>query len=330
MTWQRWDDAWRSALYGPEGFYRRSAPAEHFATSAQGLGTTGALLAEALLVLADRHGLTRIVEVAAGRGELLHELARADRLTPADPQTRGGRRAVDLVGVDVVVRPDHLPDGTGWLRSPGGPGLPEGLRDLTDTLVVAHEWLDVVPCPVATRQADGTWRHLQVRPDGAERTGPPVDGADLDWLSRHVPDHVGRAEVGLPRDTAYAELVSRVTQGVVLVVDYGHTRDTRPRDGTLTGYRDGAQVTPVPDGSCDLTAHVAVDTLGAELLRTQREALHDLLGPADLPPHELARADPAAYLHSLSRANAVATLTRPTGLGGFWWAMTLRGAGHLG
>ncbi|WP_238146793.1 SAM-dependent methyltransferase [Ornithinimicrobium murale] len=323
MGWQRWDVAWQQALYGPDGFYRRSAPAEHFATSAQGLGSSGRVLAQALLTLAERHSLTRIVEVAAGRGELLREL-RALR------GTQGSSGVADLVGVDIVDRPEDLPSDIEWCHSTGGARLPDELTGLRGTLVVAHEWLDVVPCPVVTREDDGAWRDVLVNADGAERTGPPVDGADLDWLSRHVPGHVGRAEVGLARDAAYADLVSRVEQGVVLVIDYGHRRDARPQEGTLTGYRHGGQVPPVPDGSCDLTAHVAVDSLGADLLCTQREALHDLLGRPTLPPHELSSARPTAYLEQLSRANALATLTRPGGLGDFWWARTLRATGDLG
>lgn len=334
MVWQRWDEAWCSALYGPGGFYRRSEPAAHFATAAQGLGTTGRLLAEALVELAGRHGLSRIVEVAAGRGELLTQLA--DTLAEREhgsavPRWSGHAPAVtELVGVDIVDRPAGLPSAVRWVRSPGGAALPGTLADLTDTLVVAHEWLDVVPCPVAARGADGTWRHVLVARSGAEAPGPPVEGAELGWLTRHLPDRVARAEIGLPRDTAYADLVSRVRTGAVLVIDYGHTARSRPETGTLTGYRDGTQVPPVPDGSCDLTAHVAMDSLGCDRLRSQREALLDLLGPVPLPPHALSRTDPAAYLRLLTRSNAAATLTASAGLGGFWWAMSHPGRGDLG
>ena len=317
MSRQRWDRAWARALYGPDGFYRRAAPAEHFATSAQGLGTTGALLAEALVVLAERHGLTTIVEVAAGRGELLTAIA---------------ERAPDLelVGLDVVERPADLPAGIGWLTSPGGALLPDSLTELQDTLLLAHEWLDVIPCPVVARSGAGRWHHVLVDAEGSEELGAEVAGPDLQWLAAHVPNYVERAEIGRPRDTAYSSLVSRVSRGVVLAVDYGHTRATRPVAGSLTGFREGTQVSPVPDATCDLTAHVAIDSLGADHLSTQREAIHDLLGSAELPDHALSRTDPAGYLRALGRTNALATLTATHGLGGFWWAMTLRGQGCLG
>lgn len=325
MTWRRWDVAWQEALYGPSGFYRRAAPADHFATSAQGLGRAGQLLAEALLTLAARHGLTRIVEVAAGRGELLTDLARARDRAPL-PDADG----VHLTGTDIVDRPPDLPPDVHWIIAPGGAALPEELTGLTDTLLLAHEWLDVVPCPVVERGEDGTWRHLEVDPEGIERVGAPVGDPELSWLATHLPDSVHRAEVGRERDLAYQDLVSRVGHGLVVAIDYGHTYPARPRTGTLTGYRGGVQVPPRPDGTCDLTAHVAVDTLGADQLHTQREALLDLLGPAPLPPHGLSRTDPTAYLGHLTRANTQATLTRTGGLGDFFWAVALRDGAHLG
>ncbi len=36
-------------------------------------------------------------------------------------------------------------------------------------------------------------------------------------------------------------------------------RARRPPFGTLTGFREGRETTAVPDGSCDITAHVALD-----------------------------------------------------------------------
>lgn len=333
VSWRRWDVAWGEALYAPAGFYRHAAPADHFATSAQGLGSAGELLAEALLTMATRHGLTRIVEVAAGRGELLTDLARARNRaarhgsTGVAPTGPGGVR---LTGIEIVDRPDDLPPDVDWLVAPGGAALPDALTGLTGTLLVAHEWLDVVPCPVVERGADGGWHHIEVDAAGVERTGTPVADADLDWLRCHLPGGVQRAEVGLTRDRAYRDLVSRVDHGLVVAIDYGHTYPARPQTGTLTGYRDGVQVPPRPDGTCDLTAHVAVDTLGADRLHTQREALLDLLGPAPLPPHGLSRTDPTAYLSQLTRANTQATLTRTGGLGDFFWAVTLRDGADLG
>ncbi len=307
-----WHEAWQDALYGAGGFYRRAeGPAGHFTTSTH--GPLGAVLAEALGRMADREGATHVVDVGCGRGELLTHLA------VARPDLR-------LTGVDVVERPTDLPEGIGWLRSPGGPDLPDALADLTDVLVVAHEWLDVVPCPVAEVDASGTLRVVLVDPaTGEEPLGDPVAGEDRAWCAAHWP-HDGlapgsRVEVGLARDRAWGDLVGHVRSGTVLAVDYGHTRATRPPDGTLVGYRSGAVLPPAPDGSCDLTAHVAVDSLEQDERTTQREALATLGLTAASPDHALARTDPAGYLAALARASAVTSLTARDGFGAFWWVL---------
>ena len=60
-----------------------------------------------------------------------------------------------LSGLDVVPRPQDLPDDVEWVESPGGAVLPPGWRP-DRALVVAHEWLDVVPCTIAEVAPDGT------------------------------------------------------------------------------------------------------------------------------------------------------------------------------
>lgn len=113
-----------------------------------------------------------------------------------------------------------------------------------------------------------------------------------------------------------------------MAVDYGHLRDGRPVDGTLTGYRGGRQVPPVPDGSSDVTAHVAMDSVasaGAAVARcayslvSQAEALRALGADGGRPPLSLAGTDPVGYVRALAAASAVAELTDPAGLGGHWW-----------
>ena len=111
-----------------------------------------------------------------------------------------------------------------------------------------------------------------------------------------------------------------------LAVDYGHLRATRPPGGTLAGYRAGRQVPPVPDGSCDLTAHVAVDAVAAAggapyRLVSQRAALRGLGVDGARPPLGRAATDPGGYLRALAAASAAAELTDPAGLGGHWWLL---------
>jgi SAM-dependent MidA family methyltransferase len=312
MESRPWRDAWHDALYGPDGFYRRpEGPAGHFLTSTH--GSLGAVFAGAVAALADREGVCRVVDIACGRGELLAHLHAA-------------RPDLGLLGVDVVERPAELPESIGWVRSPGAEALPAELDDLDGVLVLAHEWLDVVPCTVAEIDADGALVEVLVDPEtGAESLGAPLDAADAGWVERWWPlgdaEPGDRVEVGLRRDLAWTELLSRVRAGAVLAVDYGHTRASRPTDGTLTAYRAGQATAAVPDGTCDITAHVAVDSLAHDELTTQRDALRALGVSGARPDLALARSEPAAYLAALAGASTAAALTDPAGLGGFWWVL---------
>lgn len=324
-----WREAWHEALYGPErGFYRAAGgPAAHFSTAAH--GPTGAVLAQALLRLwMSAHPVAPavVVDVGAGRGELAtHLLSALGAVKGAPPRPDGV--ATRVVAVDVVERPDGLDDAVEWVRSPGGAGLPDelgGPGELTDALVVAHEWLDVVPCVVAQVDDHGRLRRVLVDPaSGRESLGGRLDPAELAWCRSHWPVATPgeRVEVGLSRDTAWRGLLDRVGSGLVVAVDYGHTRATRPPEGTLTAYASGRQVSPVPDGSCDITAHVAIDSLGADRVGLQRDLLRGLGVHGLLPDHTVAAADPLAYLRALEVCSAQAALIDPDGYGGFWWAV---------
>jgi SAM-dependent MidA family methyltransferase len=124
----------------------------------------------------------------------------------------------------------------------------------------------------------------------------------------------------------WADAVSRVRRGAALAVDYGHLRDERPPFGTLTGFLGGRQVPPVPDGSRDVTAHVAMDAVAAAAgapyrLVRQRTALRALGIDGGRPPLDQAHTDPMGYLRALSAAGAAAELIDPAGLGGHWWLL---------
>lgn len=318
MTWTPWQQAWDRALYGECGFYRQSAgPAGHFSTAAQGVPQIGEQLARALLRLMDQQGLDTFVDLGCGRGELVEQVHRLG------PQVR-------CIGVDIVARP-QLSKPIGWLQSPGGEHLPDELADLRNTLVFANEWLDVVPCPIAELDEDGDLREVLVNAPGAdEQLGDRVSETGRQWCERFWPtdplETGDRVEIGQSRDLAWDNLVSRVRSGVAIAVDYGHTVDSRPLPGTLTGFRAGRQVLPVPDGSCDLTAHVAMDSLTHNELMDQRTALRRLGVNGQVPAHDLARSDPSAYLQGLSVASAATALTARGGLGDFLWAFSRAGS----
>lgn len=311
MSWAPWEQAWGQALYGERGFYRSPAgPAGHFATSAQGIPGGGHLLAAAVVALARQHRVRHVVDFACGRGEL------SSQVRDLAPDLR-------LTAADVVERPPGLAGDIAWVRGDGGAAVPRALHDLSDVLVIAHEWLDVVPCPVLQHDGDEL-RVMQVDDTGAERLGDPAPPAQLDWCARNWPgwDRPGaRVEVGTTRETAYAALRASIRTGVLVTTDYGHLRTERPAHGTLTGYRAGASCLPRPDASTDITAHVAMDTLGAPELMRQRELFARLgIRPATADAG-LSRTDPPAYLHSLAARSAYSAVTARGGLGDFWWSI---------
>ena len=305
------------ALYGPEGFFTSAndGPAGHFRTSVH----ASPLFAGALLRVVEevdarlgRPPELQVVDVGAGRGELLGALLAAAAETEVGSRLRP-------TGVEVAPRPPGLPAEIDWRRD-----VPEGVVGV----LLATEWLDNVPLDVAEVDPAGRIRRVLVGPDGSESLGDDIDAADRFWLARWWPDAApgDRIELGWPRDLAWAEAVSSVRRGCALTVDYGHLRDARPPLGTLTGFRGGRQVSPVPDGSCDVTAHVALDAVAVAVgqpykIMTQREALRALGIDGARPALDLARSDPAAYLRALSTAGAAAELTDPDGLGAHWWLL---------
>jgi len=295
------------ALYGPGGFYVSGGRAAgHFRTSVHASPLFAGAVAEVLLQVDRALGepaTLDVVDVGAGRGELLVALLSA--------VPDGVRARLRPTAVEVSRRPADLPTMVDWRDS-----LP---RPVTG-LLLATEWLDNVPLDLAALDPTGAACYLDV--DGCLLD--PLSDVDSAWLDRWwTLTPAGVAEIGLTRDEAWRTVVSTVESGLALTVDYGHLRDARPLLGTLAGFRDGRQVPPVPDGSCDLTAHVAFDALQTptSTLIAQRDALHRLGVSGARPPLALATTDPAAYVRALSAAGAAAELTDPAGLGGHLWLL---------
>jgi SAM-dependent MidA family methyltransferase len=274
-----WSEAWEDALYGPSGFFLREVPLAHFRTNA-----AVPLFAEAV------RRLLGLVDDALGHPDPFDVVdlgAGRGELLEALPDVPARWR---LIAVDLA------------------PGMRRDVPRVTGVLL-ANEWLDSVPLDVLD---DG--RLVLVSPSGEEQPGAPMRS---DWASRWWPDRTDRVELGASRDLAWAAAVARVDRGLALAVDYGHTSaDRRP---TLTGYLDGRQVRPVPDGTCDLTAHVALDSVAAATGGTvvsQRDALQALGVDATLPPR-----DSPSYAVDLARASQARELLDPGGLGGFGWVL---------
>ena len=297
MSFVPWRTAWQEALYGAGGFFVTSRPADHFRTAV----TASPLFAAAVARMAHEEELTTIVDMGAGGGELLANLHALDT-------------GLDLIGVDLAPRPDGLPEAIRWRDEPPAE---------FDGLLFAHEWLDNIPCDVVELDDQGDVRIVLVDPEtGLERLGNPIDS---DWLDEWWPltEPGQRAEIGQPRDEAWADAVECVN-GLAVAVDYGHRLTDRPHYGSLASFAGGHEVDVRPDGSRDVTAHVAVDAVADRVggcLERQREALARLGVDGARPPLELATDDPPAYLQELSRAGEAGELRARGGWGDFWWVV---------
>jgi SAM-dependent MidA family methyltransferase len=339
VVWMTWRAAMQEALYGSRGFYARGErAAAHFRTSVHASPRYAAAML-ALLREVDASlghpGRLDLVDIGAGRGELLSQVLAMAGHVPAGPGTRGQlpgpqrpappplAKRISAHAVEITPRPERLDRQIHWHRS-----VPSRITGL----VIASEWLDNIPLDLAQLARNGPRLVLVDPATGAERPGPLADEADQAWLRRWWPlRRTGdRAEIGRPRCAAWAGVIGRLDRGLAVAADYGHLRQARPALGTLSGYAGGRRVQPVPDGSCDITAHVAVDACAAAgtgvgatqtLLTTQRVALRALGLHASRPPLAQASADARGYLAGLRRAAEEGELTDPGGLGAFSWLL---------
>jgi len=250
-------DAWEETLTGDRSFYRGpdGNPYRHFATDIAGSAEILPLIRELLAFAGDCDGgpLT-VVDVGSGAGGLLARLALAGT-------------NVRLIGVDLRPRPTGLDAAIEWITGDARvvAGEIRGIRGV----VVAHEFLDDIPCAAVEVDEDGRPRLIRVDPLSRRLVvGEPLeDPADLAWLDRWWPvtRPFMRAEIGRSRDAAWAMITGMLDSGAALAIDYSHTSPERLAGtwdgGTIVGYREGRVVTPVADGSCNLTAHVAIDSV---------------------------------------------------------------------
>jgi SAM-dependent MidA family methyltransferase len=320
-----------TALYGPRGFYSTGpGPGAHFRTSVTASGVLAeglAVLVEELDELLDHPDELAVVDVGAGDGRLLKQVRQA--LAPTTPL----RSRLRLTAVDLGARPVDLDGSVAWEHE-----VPRAVVGL----VIAHELLDNVPVDVVEVDEDGQPRDVLVDEDGHEQLGAAISTDVTGWLDRWWPlSGAGageRAEVGLLRDEQWRSMVDAVDRGVAIAVDYGHTRHDRSTGrwagGTLAAYRGGRLVPVRLDGSCDVTAHVALDAcaaagrdVGAQdtTLISQHDALRRLGVRPSRPPVALATTAPVEYLAALQRLGEVSEVLDPDGLGGFTWLVQSKG-----
>lgn len=323
-----WRDAMERALYGPSGFYRRGQlPGDHFRTSVLATPLFAAAIARLVLEVDEMLGHPDrfdLVDLGSGRAELL---ALLQEMLPESLRER-----VNLIAVEVVERPDEIHPSITWTRHP--PSHIQGL-------MIANEWLDNIPLSVVQKRGPSLSSVL-VDESGTEMLGDAPSDEEQKWLERWWPISAGqdgdRAEVGLTRDQAWKQAVSCLDRGVAVAIDYHHGLEARQRgdyaSGTLAGFRSGRWVEPVPDGTCDITAHVALDacaaageetTVTCTVITSQRQALFGLGLSGSRPAIERATSNPTKYVNELSEASQAAELLDPAGLGSFGWLVQTRG-----
>ena len=322
-----WQQAMAEGLYGPDGFFSRpvqpGGSGAHFRTSAHASGLFASAVLRVVVAADEALGRPRpfdLLDVGAGGGHLLR------RLAELAPTHLAGR--MRLTAVELAPRPADLPSQIRWRDR-----LP--LTASITGVLLATEWLDNVPLDVAEVDEQGQLRYVLVDPlSGAETAGGELSPPDAAWAERwwsETPWDTGvRVELGAPRDEAWAGAVACLSRGVAVTVDYGHMWYSRPRSGTLTGFYAGRTTSTIPDGTRDITAHVAIDAVRAAgeavagtpaVLTTQRAALRGLGVTGDRPALELSTRDPAGYVRALAAAGQAAELTDTTGLGGHHWLL---------
>ena len=294
-----WVKAWtRSA----NTFYSGQWPADHFATApSHSTAVAEGLVHHLTHVIEHLHdggyfGVIDVCEVGGGDGTLMTQVL--DIAGQQHPAVAFRAKVIEL-----RPRPPQLASTIEWIHGPMHTHLPESIRGL----IFAHEVLDDVPLTLAQFDASLTLRQVMVNAaTGDEELGEPISANDREWVSRWWPHQSagGRVEIGAARDQTWAAIASTVSTGIAIAIDYAHTQEQRSLGslalGTLTGFRDGYACQPVPDGSMNITAHVALDAcaVAAEqacaplpvttVLVSQRDALGVLDRSAAPPqsPHE--------------------------------------------
>lgn len=311
MTPVTWSQAWRWAA---GKFWASEQPTSHFSTSASALvaDRVARLVREADARLGQPPAL-HVVDIGCGDGSLL-----------ALVRERCGDLAPRAAWIGVDVRPVRI-DGIEAVVADAPAPLPFAA---VQGVVMAHEWLDEIPCDIVERDDEGVDRLVLVERDGREILGPPIEddaacahcGVDAaearSWLARWWPlrEPGDRAEIGISRDRAWTWMAGLLDSGTVLATDYGHGAGGRSdghRHGSLAAYRAGRLVRPVPDGTANLTAHVALDSCAAALPGTIITSQRDEIEP------EALGADPSAA--EMERHFASIRLRDPARLGGVGW-----------
>ncbi len=290
-----WSNAWTRSQFGESGFYRTHHAEEEFTTSVHVDRQLAQVLAER--IEGERHRSSgrdfAVIDVGAGDGTLLRQLR---EFLGYD---------ITYVGVDVREPTQRPTSDIAWIRR----FIDESTTDITGRdgewtgVLIAHEFLDDIPCDVVELDESLTPHAVLVDPTtGAEEIGPALDdpaasrfiddpAGSLEWLERWWPATrpMARREIGLTRDRVWRRLRDVLACGTAIAIDYHHSLPDRRRGvwdgGTLQGFLRGRPRRPIPDGSMNITAHVALDSCAGGASRTGKQLAQSsvLTGLAGFP-----------------------------------------------
>jgi NADH dehydrogenase [ubiquinone] 1 alpha subcomplex assembly factor 7 len=284
-----WSSVIETALYGPSGFYRRSA--RHYLTSPTVSPLFGAVVARAIDSYWSLCGCPAqwdVIEFGSGSGAL------QDAILGASPTCPLRYTAVEF--------DDPVPS------SP------------VTGVILANELLDNLPFDVYMMSEDG-WVEMLV--SGVSEIPTSASAAIVAALRSLAPLAIvgDRVPWQIGAQNWLASALSILRQGTVLVFDYGRqTAELAGEGGWMRTYRDGGPGgEPLENlGSQDITVDVALDQLALvrapTRMSTQRDWL-DRYGISSLVP-PLGALD-LAGLRARSVAMEAAALRDPAGLGGF-------------
>jgi SAM-dependent MidA family methyltransferase len=263
-----WRDAWESAHYGPNGFYRANPnPVDHFRTAVMDSPDTSSkifdIAYERYQQLGSPSAFT-VMDCGAGTDDLLRDL----RELCEHHQLPWTLQSLNFTDTDIRE-----------ITPLGGAGV-----------VIAHELLDDIPMDIAECNDDLQLMTVHVDSNGVETLGEVFESEWVDtWWPATVPG--ARREIGSTRDAAWAQLLRVFDTGCAIMVDYCTTQVDRMRGvfdaGTLTGYYAGRITRPIPNGTMNITAHVCIESL-AQVGQLMNK-----------PTSEITRPDPRTDFHWL-------------------------------
>lgn len=346
-----WIQAWRLAA---TAFYQAEQPNDHFRTCVQESDIVAQALAQLMIDLAsdlaasdlaatdlaateglDADATLDLVDVGGGNGELI--VAVMAVLHQRSPELALRCRPVVI---DMRARPDDLPASITWIVG----SAPEAVPTSITGLLIAHELLDDVPLEIAMYDDSGQLRTVVVDPaTGREALGDEASRDMLAWTARWWPGVRARerVEVGSTRDAMWCALTSCIDRGIGIAVDYAHSREQRAEhrwpNGSLAGYQGGRSVPPIPNGSMNVTAQVALDSCADAAahaartrrvatqfaLLTQRDALAWMTGTGMTTVANATT--PQQRLVDLARHSHLQEARNPDGFGAFTWLVQSMG-----